>query len=138
MSFGLTSLTSPTKPMSSPFESFFVTLRISPSLPLIPQASTPRFCTRETRLLLTRLSTISAISIVGTSVTRRPFTKCVSIPTLSTHLLISLPPPWTIIGLKPTSFKRTTSSITFFLSSSSTMALPPYLTTIILRLNFCI
>ena len=34
------------------------------------------------------------------------------IPDLSTHLLISLPPPCTMIGLNPTSFKSATSSIT--------------------------
>ena len=79
---------------------------------------------------------ISAISIVGSSVTLSPFTNFGSMPDLATQRLISLPPPCTIIGLKPTSFKRTTSSMTFFLSASSTIALPPYFTTITLRLNF--
>ena len=39
------------------------------------------------------------------------------------------------VGMKPTSFKRTTSAITFFFSSSSAMALPPYFTTMIFLLN---
>ena len=124
--------------MSSPPESFLSTFNMPPSLPLIPHALTPSSSIMDTRLLLTLFKTISAISIVGSSVTRSPFKKCGSMPDFSTHLLISLPPPCTIIGLKPTSFNSTTSWMTFLFNSSSTIALPPYLTTIIFLLNFWI
>ena len=49
--------------------------------------------TMVTRLLFTLFSTISAISIVSSSVTRRPLTNFASFPTLPTQRLISLPPP---------------------------------------------
>ena len=133
---GFTFLTSPTKPISLPSESFLSTLRRPPSLPEMPTALTPREFTMFTRRLLTLFKTISAISIVGSSVFLSPFTNSDSIPTFPVHLLISLPPPWTMIGLNPTSFKRGTSCITLFFSSSSIMALPPYFTTMIFRLNF--
>ena len=106
-----------------------------PSLPLIPTALMPSSLTSCTRLLFTLFNTISAISMVGSSVTRRPLMKWGSIPTFPTQRLISFPPPWTIMGLKPTSFKSATSWITFFFNSSSIMALPPYLITTILRLK---
>ena len=80
-------------------------------------------------------STISAISMVSSSVTRRPLMKWGSIPTLPTQRLISLPPPCTMMGLKPQSFRRVTSWITRSFKLSSTMALPPYFTTMIFRLN---
>ena len=77
--------------MSSPPESFFSTFKRPPSFPLMPTAFTPSFCTICTRLLLTRFKTISAISMVGSSVTLRPFTKWGSIPTFPTQRLISFP-----------------------------------------------
>ena len=132
---GSTLVISPTKPISSPLESFFSQRSSMPSLPLMPTAFTPSSLTSCTRLLLTLFKTISAISMVGSSVTRRPFTKCGSMPTLLTQRLISLPPPCTMIGLKPTSLSSTTSWITWCFKCSSTMALPPYLTTMILRLK---
>ena len=46
-----------------------------------------------TSSLFTLARTISAISMVSLSVTRRPFTKRGSMPTLPTQRLISLPPP---------------------------------------------
>ena len=88
-----------------------------------------------TRLLFTRPRTISAISIVSASVTRSPLINSASFPTFPTHLLISLPPPCTMIGLNPHSFRSVTSSITLRFRLSSTMALPPYFTTMILRLK---
>ena len=75
--------------------------------------------------------------MVASSVTRRPFTNLASMPTFSTQRLISLPPPCTMIGLNPTSFKSVTSLMTFRCSSSLLMALPPYFTTIYFLLNFC-
>ena len=88
-----TSVTSPTYPMSSPLEYFFSTFNMPPSLPLIPHALTPSCSIIDTRLLLTLLRTISAISIVGSSVTLKPFLNSGVMPDFSTHLLISLPPP---------------------------------------------
>ena len=88
-----TSFTSPTYPISSPFEYFFSTLSIPPSLPDTPHAFTPSSSISDTRLLLTLLRTISAISIVGSSVTLKPFLNSGVMPDFSTHLLISLPPP---------------------------------------------
>ena len=124
--------------MSAPSDSFFSTFNNPPSFPLIPIARTPRDSTSCTRLLFTFPRTISATSIVSASVTRRPLINCGFIPAFSTHLLISFPPPCTIIGLNPTSFNKVTSSMTRLFRSSSTMALPPYFTTIIFRLNLCI
>ena len=135
MILGFTSSTSPTNPMSSPPAYFLRHLSIMPSLPLIPTALIPSSLTSWTRLLLTLLRTISAISMVGSSVTLSPFLNWASIPTLPTQRLISFPPPCTMMGLKPTSLRSTTSCITFFFSSSSTMALPPYLTTTIFLLK---
>ena len=129
---------SPTKPISSPFEYFFFTFKSPPSLPLTPTACTPSSSTSVTRDLFTLFSTISAISIVSASVFLSPFTNTGSMPTFPTHLLISLPPPCTMIGLKPTSLRSVTSWITCFLSCSSTIADPPYFTTIIFLLNLCI
>ena len=103
----------------------------------MPTALMPSSFTSCTRLLLTLFNTISAISMVGSSVTRRPLTKCGSMPTFPTQRLISLPPPCTMIGLNPTNFNSTTSWMTFFFNSSSTMALPPYFTTTIFRLKRC-
>ena len=130
-----TFLTSPTNPISCPSESFFSTWSRFPSFPLIPIARTPRLSTSCTRLLFTRPRTISAISIVSASVTRSPLINSASFPTFPTHLLISLPPPCTMIGLNPHSFRSVTSSITLRFRLSSTMALPPYFTTMILRLK---
>ena len=120
---------SPTKPMSSPFEYFFTHFRRFPSLPEIPTALPPRLLMSCTRDLLTLFSTISAISMVSSSVTRSPFTKCGSIPTLLIHFEISLPPPWTMIGFRPTSFRIATSCMTCFFRFSSVIADPPYFTT---------
>ena len=130
-----TFLISPTNPISSPLEYFFSTFRSPPSFPLIPMARTPCPSRSCTRLLFTFPSTISATSIVSSSVTRSPLINCGSLPIFSTHLLISFPPPCTMIGLKPTSFNKVTSSITFCFNASSVMALPPYFTTMIFRLK---
>ena len=135
---GSTLVTSPTKPMSWPSEYFFSTVSKPPSWPLIPAAFMPMACIFVTSSLLTLANTISASSMVSASVTRRPLTNLVSIPTLSTHLLISLPPPCTIMGLNPISFSSTTSSMTYSFNSSSIMALPPYFTTITFLLKRCI
>ena len=135
MTCGSTLSTSPTKPISSPLESFLWHFNIMPSLPLMPTALMPSSFTSCTRLLFTLFNTISAISMVGSSVTRKPLIKCGSMPTFPTQRLISLPPPCTMIGLNPTNFNSTTSWMTFFFNSSSTMALPPYLITTILRLK---
>ncbi len=61
---GLTSLILPTKPISCPSAYFLSHTSRPPSFPLMPTAFTPSSCTMLTRLLLTLLRTISAISIV--------------------------------------------------------------------------
>ena len=137
MIVGSADTTSPTYPISLPPESFFCTFRSPESLPLIPTALSPSFCIIDTRLLLTLESTISATSNVSSSVTRRPFTNSDSLPIFFSHALISLPPPCTMIGSMPISFNKATSLITLYLRFSSTIALPPYLTTTRLPLNFC-
>ncbi len=132
---GFTSVISPTYPISFPSEYLFSTFKSPPSFPLIPTAFTPKtwtFCTRD---LFTLFNTISAISMVAASVFRSPLINSGSIPDFSTHLLISFPPPWTIMGLKPTSFNKVTSSMTWRFKFSSSIALPPYFTTIIFLLN---
>ena len=130
-----TLVTSPTYPISFPPDSFFFTFRVAPSFPLMPAARTPSLSMYWTRPLFTFPRTISAISMVLSSVTRSPFTNWGSPPESFTHLLISLPPPCTMIGLKPTSFNNATSLITLFFRWLSVMALPPYFTTIFFPLN---
>ena len=77
-------------------------------------------------------STIWTISAVFASVTRRPSTNSLALPTRLSIRLISGPPPCTSTGLTPTSDSSTTSRMTACFSASSVMALPPYLITTIL------
>ena len=101
----------------------------------MPMALEPSSDTMVTRSLEILPRTISAISMVSGSVTRRPLMNCASLPLFLTQVEIALPPPWTMMGLKPTSFKSVTSRMTSFCSQGSDMADPPYLTTMILRLK---
>jgi hypothetical protein len=54
-----------------------------------------------------------------------------STPSCSASSLICGPPPWTMTGRSPTKCSRATSAAKERLSSSSTMALPPYLITMV-------
>src|SRR3989344_3242877 len=131
--------TSPTWPRSTrlPPEALtrFAVIR-RPSLPLTPPARPPwREISSTISLLITPPSTISTISIVSLSVTRTPSTKRGSLPRRFIMSEICGPPPWTMTGLSPMYFIRTTSSANPALSASSTWALPPYLMTRVLPAN---
>ena len=110
-----------------------VTLRARiklPSLPQMPTAMPPHSLMSATiALLIEPARTISTISMVAASVTRRPFTKVLLSPTRSSILLICGPPPWTTMGFMPTCFISTTSRATRSPSFGSVMAWPPYFTT---------
>ena len=124
-----TLVTSPTKPHSG---SRTFPRNVLPSLPQTPTARPPAVLMSDTRDLFTLpTSTISTISIVSASVTRRPFLKTGSMPTLASHWLISGPPPWTRMGRMPTVLRRTRSLMTRSLRPSLVIAAPPYLTTIV-------
>mmetsp|Transcript_37436 Transcript_37436/g.105685 ORF Transcript_37436/g.105685 Transcript_37436/m.105685 type:complete len:255 (+) Transcript_37436:257-1021(+) len=130
-----TPVTSPTNPMS--FSTICRARIVFPSLPHMPTALPPASLMRETMLLFTRpTSTISTRSMVGPSVTRRPFLKFGFMPTFSSHELISGPPPWTSTGRMPTQARSTMSATTPALSLSSFIAAPPYLITMVLPRNF--
>jgi hypothetical protein len=74
-------------------------------------------------------STISTISTVAASVTRRPSMNSLLIFSRSSMLPICGPPPCTTIGFMPTCFISTTSRAKSLATFSSPMAWPPYLTT---------
>mmetsp|Transcript_23392 Transcript_23392/g.59889 ORF Transcript_23392/g.59889 Transcript_23392/m.59889 type:complete len:265 (+) Transcript_23392:420-1214(+) len=133
---GLTWVTSPTNPMSSSF--IWRARSMPPSLPLRPSALPPRSWMSATSDLFTRPpSTISTMSMVGPSVTRSPFLKLGWMPTLSSHELISGPPPCTSTVRTPTSDSSTMSVITPALREGSFMAAPPYLMTTVLPAKRC-
>ena len=70
--------------------------------------------------------------IVSSSVTRMPWMNCDSFPSFFRTAPIWGPPPWTTTGLIPMYFIMTMSMAKSLFNSSSTMAWPPYLTTIVL------
>ena len=129
---------SPTLPRStSPF--FFFAVIILPSIPQKPTALPPTPESSLTKSLLTLpASTICTISAVSSSVYLSPLINLLSLPTLLSISFISGPPPCTSTTFTPTSESKTMSFMTALLSSSLSIALPPYLTTIILSLYFCI
>ena len=83
-------------------------------------------------LLSLPASTICTTSMVALSVMRRPLWNLDSTPILESAALMSGPPPWTRMGLTPTYLSSVTSCRILVVSSSSTMALPPYLMTTVL------
>ena len=104
-----------------------------PSLPVKPMAWPPFWLMRLTMSLLTDPpSTISTTFMVAVSVTRMPLTKWESILSLVSKSPIWGPPPCTTTGFIPTNFIITMSRAKLFLRSSSIIALPPNLTTIVL------
>src|SRR5262249_19145212 len=126
----------PTKPTSAACATG-LTSNSEPSSPPRPTAGWP------SRLSRTRMSeftlpsrTIFATSTVSASDTRRPSTNFTSIPSRSMCFVISGPPPWTITGFIPTYLRRTTSLANASRSSSSCMAAPPYLMTIVRPWNW--
>ena len=139
---GLTDSISPTWPMSmvsSPASGFaccktnFRARIKSPSLPERPTARPPcEFTSATISLLTSPPSTISTISMVSRSVTLRPSTNSLFLPIRSSRLPICGPPPCTTTGFMPTSFISVTSRANPRFNCSSTMALPPYLITMVL------
>ena len=82
-------------------------------------------------LLIEPDSTISTTDMVASSVTRRPSRNSGCTSSLSSILLIWGPPPWTTIGFRPHTFSITMSRANCCASFGSTMAWPPYFTTMI-------
>ena len=74
--------------------------------------------------------------MVSWSVTRMPLRNFPSLPIFFSMALISGPPPWTTTTLMPTSCMSTMSLITALFKVSSSMALPPYLTTTVFPAYF--
>ncbi len=70
-------------------------------------------------------ATISATSIVSSSVTRQTVHKTRLHCDLPTHLLISLPPPWHDNGLEPDQLQKRDILITCLFNSFVHMALRP-------------
>ena len=134
-SFVLMLTMSPTWPRSTPSASggFFLTMISPASLPHRPMALPPRRPICEAMFLFSLpASTICTISIVASSVMRRPLWNVLCTPTRPSMALISGPPPCTRIGLMPTYLSSVTSSRIFCVSSSFFIALPPYLMTTVL------
>ena len=138
---GLIAATSPTMPMSSsspaaapgPLMRILRARMSSPSLPDKPTACPPWRLIRLTiSLLVFPTRTISTTSMVAGSVTRMPRTKRDGMPSCCNMAPICGPPPCTTTGFMPTNFSSTMSWAKLLFSASSTMAWPPYLTTIVL------
>jgi hypothetical protein len=70
--------------------------------------------------------------MVSASVTRMPWTNSPFLPTRASAVSICGPPPCTTTGFMPTSLSSTTSCAKFAFSSSSAIALPPNLMTMVL------
>ncbi len=103
-----------------------------PSLPQSPIALPPSALMKPTIcLLMEPQSTISTISIVGLSVTRRPFENCDWMPSFFSMAPICGPPPWTTTGFTPDCSSMTMSRANLRAVASSPMAWPPYFTTTI-------
>ena len=108
-----------------------------PSLPVSPIARPPARLRRLTISLLTSPpSTISTTSMVSSVVTRIPSINFDSIFNRSSKSPICGPPPCTTIGRIPTACIKTISLANEALRSSSVIAFPPYLTTIVRPANF--
>ena len=126
---GFTRFTSPTKPsdgLRSPAS-------MSPaSSPDRPTASGPWVLIAATMSRLTLpTSTIRAMSRVSASVTRRPSRNSDSLPRRAMSSPIWGPPPCTTTTLIPTECSSTMSAAKLSARAGSVMALPPYLTTIV-------
>ena len=124
---GLTRVTAPTKPSSGSCAS--ASIRCA-SVPARPNASGPKPLRAVTMSALTLpISTIWATSRVSASVTRRPSTNSLALPSLSNHSPICGPPPCTTTGRIPTRCISTMSDANCSNRSGSPMALPPNFTT---------
>ena len=104
-----------------------------PSLPQSPIAHSPSALISATiSLLIEPASTISTISTVFRSVTRKPPSNFDSMPILVSIAPICGPPPCTTIGLTPDCFSSAMSRAKAWPSAASPMAWPPYFTTTVL------
>mmetsp|Transcript_43005 Transcript_43005/g.104116 ORF Transcript_43005/g.104116 Transcript_43005/m.104116 type:complete len:238 (+) Transcript_43005:285-998(+) len=130
----LTVSTSPTNPKSYPCLSIFLThCNKESSRPDKPKARPPELqMVDEISLLTEPHKTISATSTTSEVLTRIPPSKRVSTPTVSSMFEICGPPPCTTTMRIPKFCKAATSWQNPALSSGDVMALPPYLTTIVL------
>src|SRR4051812_28083482 len=131
---GSTFTTSPTSPMStsSPPTSAvrFSAVNRPASSPDSPTAYGPCWLISPTSSRPTcPTSTIRTTSMVSGVVTRRPPRNSPGSPSRFSIALICGPPPCTTTGWMPASRRNTMSRANACLSRSSTMALPPYLTT---------
>src|SRR5215217_3081031 len=79
--------------------------------------------------------TIRTTSMASGVVTRRPPLNSDSMPSRPSIELICGPPPWTTTGWMPTWWRNTMSSAKARRRSSLTMALPPYLITMMVPAN---
>ena len=105
----------------------------SMSAPVRPAASMPRACRRATMVLFTSPPyTIVTTSSISASVTRRPFTIFVSMPSFAAMAVALRPPPCTRIFL-PSMLRKSLSSWRSCASSSTTA--PP--TLMMKRLSPC-
>ena len=103
-----------------------------PSLPHSPTALPPAWLMWLTIcLLIEPASTISTISTVAASVTRRPPANCDLMPSRLSIAPICGPPPCTTTGLIAVCSSSTMSRANSRAASSSPMAWPPYLMTTI-------
>lgn len=138
---GFTSVTSPTRPMSVGAPSMstvrLVAVNSRASSPEMPTAYGPCALMSPTSSRPTwPNSTIRTTSITSGVVTRKPPRNSPCRPSFFSIALICGPPPCTTTGCTPTVRRNAISAAKARLSSSSTMALPPYLTTTILSRNF--
>ena len=132
-----TEATSPTSPRSTGSPLTTVPRRSAvnrpPSSPDIPTARVLARLIRPTRSRPTwPTRTIRTTSMASGLVTRRPPRNSETMPSRSSIAEICGPPPCTTTGCTPQRFMNTMSWAKACLSSSSTMALPPYLITTVL------
>ena len=133
MSVLLISVGVPTKPRSA---LSWTTVMILFFLELIVWLLQACCWSASTISLLKSINTSSTTLIVSLVVTLSPLTNSLLIPVSFNLLLILFPPPWTIIGIKPSLFNTDISLIKISNRFLSTKTLPPHLMTIYSSLYF--
>ena len=136
MAAGFTPVTSPTSPRSTSTPSTPAPVRRArnrpASSPEDPTAYGPCELISPTSSRPTwPVRTMRTTSMASGVVTRSPPRNSEEIPRRSSIALICGPPPCTTTGCTPTWCRNTTSSANAARSSSETMALPPYLMTMV-------
>ena len=133
---GLTSRILPTRPSLGLTGSL---LNVFPSTPEMPTALWPYSLRAHTSCWLTLpTNTSCTASIVASSVTRSPSTKRVWTPRRARRALIALPPPCTNTTRMPMSLSSSRSPTTCRMRRGSSMADPPYFTTMVRPFIWCI